>query len=183
MLILLHACCAPCLVGPYQSLAGEGNQAAAFFFNPNVMPYREFRARLTAFKEYAAARHIPAICDENYSLEPILRRFLDRGDVPRCRICYDIRLRETARMAAEKGFDAFTTTLLVSPYQDHKAVCEAASAAADQFHVKFHYADWRPIFAQAHEEAKAQGLYMQTYCGCIFSEEERYRRREKKDEG
>lgn len=175
MRILLHTCCAPCLIAPFESLTSEGHQVTAFFHNPNVMPYREFRARVGAFKEYTAQNQIPAICDEDYLLEPTLRSLLDGMAASRCRACYDLRLNKTAQTAAEKGYDAFTTTLLVSPYQNHKAICDAAAAAAARFGVKFHYADWRPLFTKAHEEASSKKLYMQSYCGCIFSEEERYR--------
>jgi len=175
MRILLHTCCAPCLIAPFESLASKGYQVTAFFHNPNVMPYREFRARVAAFKEYTAANHIPAICDEVYSLEPTLRYLLERITDSRCRACYDMRLLKTAQTAVDKGYDSFTTTLLVSPYQNHKAICDAATAAADKFGVRFHYADWRPLFAKSHEEASSKKLYMQSYCGCIFSEEERFR--------
>jgi len=175
MSILLHTCCAPCLIGPYQALIGQGNQATAFFFNPNIMPYREFRKRLQSFKEFTTKRAIPFIINENYSLEAILRRFLDRGEAPRCRICYDIRLEETARMAAEKGFEAFASTLCVSPYQDHTLIRAAGEAAAEKFGVQFLYQDWRPHFKEGHDEAISLGLYRQGYCGCIFREEERYR--------
>ncbi len=175
MKILLHTCCAPCLIAPYHSLVARGYEVVAFFYNPNIQPYREFRRRLGAFREYIAANHIPAIIDENYDLEFMLRKYLDRGDAPRCRICYDVRLGETARLATQKGFDAFSTTLSVSPYQSHTIIREAGEAAARQYNIRFLYQDWRPEFYAAHEEAKSLGLYMQTYCGCIFSEEERYR--------
>jgi len=175
MNILIHTCCAPCLVGPNQLLVEKGHRVVALFFNPNVMPYREFRARLNAFKEYTTNQKIPALCDEQYALEFTLRRFLDRGEKPRCHVCYEMRLGETARVAAQKGFDAFTSTLCVSPYQEHEGIRKAGEAAAEQYHIKFLYMDWRPLFASAHEEAKSLGLYMQGYCGCIFSEEERYR--------
>ena len=174
MRILLHTCCAPCVVAPLAELSGKGHEIFAFFYNPNIMPYREFGKRLAAFREFAEKRSIPYIINEEYALESTLRRFLDRGNVSRCRVCYEIRLHETARLTAQKGFDAFTTTLLVSPYQEHKAICDAGEAAAAKFGVKFFHTDWRPLFNHAHEEAKAQGLYMQSYCGCIFSEEERY---------
>lgn len=175
MRILLHICCAPCAIAPMAELSGKGHEVFTIFYNPNIMPYREFRKRLSAFQEFAEKRTIPSIINEEYALESTLRRFLDRGEKPRCQVCYEMRLGETARIAAEKGFDAFTSTLCVSPYQDHTLIRAAGKAAGELHHIKFLYTDWRPLFASAHEEAKAQGLYMQSYCGCIFSEEERYR--------
>ena len=175
MRILLHTCCAPCLIAPFRSLTAQDYGVVAFFYNPNIMPYREFRKRLTAVRDYTDAHHIPAIIDEHYTLECMLRQYMERGSISRCRVCYNVRLGEAARVAAEKGFEAFTTTLLVSPYQYHDEIRMAGDAAANAHGVEFLYRDWRPEFSPAHDEAKAQNLYMQTYCGCIFSEEERYR--------
>jgi len=175
MRLLLHTCCAPCLLAPYASLISKRHKITGFFYNPNIMPYREFRRRLTAFKQYAEKEGIPANIDENYSLEFMLKNYLERGNLPRCRVCYDIRLRETARIASEKGFDGFSTTLTVSPFQDHELIKQAGEQAAEKYHVKFLYQDWRPEFRPSHEKAKKLGLYLQGYCGCIFSEEERYR--------
>jgi len=169
--ILLHSCCAPCLIGPFHSLRERGHEVTAYFYNPNIMPYREFRRRLTAFRDYTKLESIPVIIDENYKLEYMLRRYLERGEIPRCRICYEERLGHTGKIALEKGFDAFATTLAVSPYQDHELIRTAGREASEHFL----YEDWRPLFTENHEKAKKLGIYMQGYCGCIFSEEERYR--------
>ena len=179
MKILLHSCCAPCLLAPYDSLKGEGHEIVPLFYNPNIMPYREFRKRLAAFWDYAKERKIPAMIDESYDLESLLRKYLDRGAMPRCQVCYEMRLAYTASMASEKGFDAFSTTLSVSPFQNHELIQKAGESASSQYQKAFLYRDWRPHFRQAHEKAKNLNLYLQGYCGCIFSEEERYRRSEK----
>ena len=175
MNILLHACCAPCLIETYKSLVKEGHEVKVLFYNPNIMPYREFRKRLESFKEYTHRQGISSIIDEDYKLEYMLRRYLERGESPRCRVCYYVRLGETARIASERNFDAFSTTLAVSPYQDHELIRKAGEAAAREHQVEFVYKDWRPLFRATEEAARMKNLYMQTYCGCIFSEEERYR--------
>ena len=85
-----------------------------------------------------------------------------------------------AKHAAENGFDSFTTTLLISPYQKHEEICSAALAAAKEHGVEFLYRDFRPLFREGQNEARERGLYMQKYCGCIFSEEDRYKKKPKK---
>ena len=78
------------------------------------------------------------------------------------------------------GFDAFTTTLLVSPYQNHELLIQVAEEMAEKYGVKFLYRDFRPGFREGQAEARELGLYMQKYCGCVFSEEDRYLRTNKK---
>ena len=92
----------------------------------------------------------------------------------RCAYCYRVRMEETARYAAQNGYDSFTTSLLISPYQNHEAICATARAMGEKYGVEFLYRDFRPLFQAGQEFARAHGLYMQKYCGCIFSEEDRY---------
>jgi len=92
----------------------------------------------------------------------------------RCLACYRMRLAETARVAAEKGFSAMTTTLLASEHQDHEAVRRLGEEAAAARGLGFHYEDWRPRAGRGREEAKRRSLHRQQYCGCLFSEEERF---------
>ena len=176
MNVLLHTCCASCLIIPCRRLREEDFQVSAFFYNPNIMPYREFRHRLTSFRDYASENDIPYYINEDYQLRFMLEKLLHPGDKSRCRACYDLRLFQTARFAAEKGFEAFSTTLSVSPYQDHEAIRKSGREAAEKWNVEFLYRDWRPEFRKGIKEAKQDGdIYLQGYCGCIFSEEERYR--------
>ena len=85
-----------------------------------------------------------------------------------------LRLEQTARYAADHGFESFTSTLFVSPYQDHELLRRTAEELAAQYGVAFLYRDFRPGFRQGQQEARELGLYMQKYCGCVFSEEDRY---------
>ena len=92
----------------------------------------------------------------------------------RCGKCYGLRLEQTARYAALHGFDSFSSTLFVSPYQNHELLRQTAEEMARRYGVAFLYRDFRPGFRQGQQEARELGLYMQKYCGCVFSEEERY---------
>jgi predicted adenine nucleotide alpha hydrolase (AANH) superfamily ATPase len=88
-------------------------------------------------------------------------------------------MNETARRAAEEGFSQFSTTLLISPYQNHELLIATAEQAAKQYGVTFLYRDFRPYFREGQQQAREAEMYMQKYCGCIFSEEERYRKKKK----
>ena len=92
----------------------------------------------------------------------------------RCEKCYAERVWQTARKAKAEGYDAFSTTLLVSPYQKHERIKAIAMEASEALGIPFHYIDPRPHFREGNREAREMGLYMQKYCGCIFSEEDRY---------
>jgi predicted adenine nucleotide alpha hydrolase (AANH) superfamily ATPase len=92
----------------------------------------------------------------------------------RCVKCYEMRLFDTARAAAEGGFDSFTSSLFISPYQNHELMREVAERAAAEYGVSFLYRDFRPYFREGQERARALEMYIQKYCGCVFSEQERY---------
>lgn len=181
MKLLMHTCCAPCSVYCIDSLRSEGIEPTLFWYNPNIHPYMEYKARRDCLKEYAASVGAELIVDEDYGLDEFCRNVV--GDIPgRCiNYCYRKRLTETVRYAAQHGYDAFTTTLLVSPYQKHEelvAVCKELAALAG---IEFVYRDFRVGFREGQAKARALGLYMQKYCGCIFSEEERYQKQIKRD--
>ena len=88
-------------------------------------------------------------------------------------------MEETARYAAQNGYDSFTTSLLISPYQRHEAIAAVARTMGEKYGVEFLYRDFRPLFQAGQNFARSHGFYMQKYCGCIFSEEDRYRKRKK----
>ena len=93
----------------------------------------------------------------------------------RCvKYCYRVRLEQTARYAKEHGYDTFSTTLLISPYQNHNALKKIGEEMAEKYGLNFLYRDFRPGFREGQAEARELGLYMQKYCGCVFSEEIRY---------
>ena len=144
-----------------------------FFYNPNIQPLLEFRKRLKAVKVLADSLGIPAEFDETYDLELFFRTVLaDMAD--RCRLCYRLRLGRVARRAAEIGAGAFATTLAVSPHQKHDLLREEGTRAAREFDVEFVYCDWRHLHQGNVAFAKKRSLYRQQYCGCVWSEQERY---------
>jgi hypothetical protein len=174
MKVLLHICCATCAIEPFEQLTAQGHAVTGCFFNPNIHPLIEFRRRLKSVKVLQERLPMPVIFDEDYGLQTYLDA-VDRHSPARCEGCYRLRLGHTARLAAERGFGAFTTTLLSSTHQDHELVRRVGEEAAGKSGVPFLYADWRAVSERGHERARAMRLYMQGYCGCIFSEWERFK--------
>ncbi len=178
MRLLLHVCCAPCLIHPLSVLSDEGHNIAIFFFNPNIDSQTEHDKRLEHLKRLAFQKNLAL---EEIAYNP--RLFSDRINEDlkdRCRLCYDIRLETAARFAKENGFDAFSTTLLVSPYQDQELLREAGEAAAAKEGTGFFFKDFRDGFRKAQNEARELGIYLQNYCGCSFSRKEMRERRLKR---
>ena len=173
MKLLLHACCAICAIGSLEGLKQEIYEPVAFFFNPNIHPYREFTLRLEACREYFPARQIPLVENPAYRLEEFLTGALEAGQ-ERCRFCYRLRLEETARQAAELEIPAFSTTLLLSPYQNREWIREEGERAAALYGREFVFRDWREHFRTAQDKSRELGLYRQKYCGCVFSERDRF---------
>lgn len=171
--VLLHTCCAPCSIYCLDKLEADGYSPTPFFYNPNIHPYKEFERRLDALKLYLVTRELDPIVDDEYDLDLFLERAVGSGS-DRCAACYELRLTRTAKEAANKGFGRFTTTLLVSPYQNHDLIVETAQRAASDYGVEFLYIDFRPGFREGQAKARELGLYRQPYCGCIYSEDERY---------
>lgn len=174
--VLLHVCCAPCSIACVDSLREEGFAPTAFWFNPNIHPFTEYRARRDTLRAYAASIGLPLVEQDTYGLRPFLAAVGGAVDA-RCPVCYAMRLDAAAAYAAQNGFPRFTTTLLISPYQQHALLIEAGERAAAAHGIDFLYRDFRPLFRQGQQRARELGLYMQKYCGCIFSEEERYCRK------
>jgi len=178
MKILLHVCCAPCLLGCLAALAalkeekarGKNIEPTLFWYNPNIQPQTEYIKRRDTLVQYAQNQNMSLILEEHQELK------LDDG--PRsctvqrsCTVCYRIRMEKTAIKAKEQGFNAFSSTLFISPYQNHDMLKQEAEDAAAQYGIDFLYQDFRPFFRSAQEKARHLSLYRQKYCGCIFSKE------------
>ena len=173
MKLLLHICCAPCSNMCIETLRLEGLDPQGFWYNPNIHPFTEYRARRNCLREYAKTIGLTLHEQNDYGLRPFIREVAE--DIEgRCVKCYEMRLGKTAQFAAEHGFDAFTSSLFISPYQQHEIMSEVAHRAAQRFGVRFLYRDFRPFFRTGQARARELGFYMQKYCGCVFSEEERY---------
>lgn len=201
MRLLLHMCCGPCACYPVRKLRADGVEPVGYFFNPNIHPYREWDTRRKTAAEFAEKIGMEFYADDAFRLRDFLRRALAAEDgVPfdeaadggadavryaadlaarrraRCRMCYAWRLEQTARFAAENGFTAFSSTLFYSVYQDHALMKEIAARAADAYGAAFYYEDFRSGWQIGIDISREMGLYRQSYCGCVFSEEERYSR-------
>jgi len=174
MKLLLHSCCAPCTLPCVQALAEEGIRPEIFWYNPNIHPYTEYRSRRDSLRAFAGAQELALNMEDEYGLRTFVGAVEKNTALPRCTYCYRLRLEKTAARAAEKGFDAFSAALLISPYQNHELIREIGEAAAARYGVSFLYRDFRPHFRRGQNHARESGYYMQKYCGCIYSEEERY---------
>ena len=172
MSMLLHACCGPCSMYPQSFLHDEGISYDMLWYNPNIHPEFEWNRRHENLQK-AADHYGVRLISEGECLEDYWRgkTYLDEFG-SRCAMCYDIRMDFTARFAAENGYDSFSTTLLVSPYQNHDLIAEVCRNKADKYGVAFSYFDFRPGFRQGQNMAREIGLYRQKYCGCIFSLDE-----------
>ena len=170
---LLHICCAPCANQCIATLRNEGFETTGFWYNPNIHPFTEYRSRRNCLRDYAAEIGLPLIEKNDYALRPFVREVAEDID-HRCVKCYEMRLFETAKTAKEQGFDSFTSSLFISPYQNHELMKEVAERAAETYGVSFLYRDFRPVFKDGQAYAREKEFYMQKYCGCVFSEEERY---------
>ena len=150
-----------------------------YWNNPNIHPLLEYNARLEALRTYAEMEHRPLIVDGEYGLRAFTKAVAaDVGN--RCDHCYASRLEATARHARAHGFDAFSTTLTISPYQDTERIWSWGEEAGAQHGVQFIRFDFRPFFRAGQERIRSMDLYMQKYCGCIYSEEDRYARKKEK---
>ncbi len=173
MKVLLHICCAPCSIYPLGELRHQGMDVTGFFFNHNIHPYQEYRRRLDTVKEYAGKVGLDVIYRDDYLLEDFLAAVAD-APTERCRYCYASRLEATARVAAERGFDAFTSSLLYSRFQGHDEIKSLGERLASTYGIAFLYDDYRRGWQEGIRVSKELGLYRQQYCGCIYSEKDRY---------
>lgn len=178
MRLLLHTCCAPCLIYPLEQLGNKGFEIEGFFYNPNVHPFGEYKTRKQAVIDFNNKISRINISYSQYLPEEYFRAVnLGEAGPGRCSMCWSLRLKKTAQAAKADGFDAFSTTLLVSPYQNQDLLRKIGEVIAGEYGVKFYFEDFRPGFRKAHDLAKSQGLYRQKYCGCIYSEIERYNKK------
>lgn len=171
--ILLHICCGPCASYPVPILREEGWEVTGYYYNPNIHPYNEWRQRKQALEMYAGLVDLKVIYAEDYNPVDYFQNITFR-ESRRCFICYQMRLEQAAHIAKRGKFDCFSTTLLVSPHQQHDLIRELGEASGEKYGVPFLYRDFRVGFKQTGEISRGMGLYRQQYCGCLYSEVERY---------
>ncbi|MBM4279083.1 MAG: epoxyqueuosine reductase QueH [Deltaproteobacteria bacterium] len=173
MKVLIHICCANCATSPIEKIKEEGNEVVGYFFNPNIHPYREYQKRLDSLKQYSERVGLNVIYRDEYLLEEFLKNVSHRGK-ERCQYCYSLRLEATAQEAKERDFEQFSTTLLQSTHQNHDQIRETGDRIGKEVGIPFYYEDFRQGWRKGLEISKALGLYRQQYCGCIYSEKERF---------
>jgi len=171
--LLLHVCCAPCSTYPLKVLENMPFQVFGFFFNPNIHPFQEYERRRDAVCGYFRAKDVTLICRDEYNLVNFLREVVYR-EQNRCRVCYFKRLEAAAKTAQKSKMDYFTTTLLYSKFQQHDLIRETGESLARAYGVAFYYRDFREGWKEGIRLSREAELYRQQYCGCIYSEQERF---------
>lgn len=169
MEILLHICCGPCLIYPFSRLKARGFDIKGFYYNPNLYPSEEYSRRKEALEVLSRDLELK-VESPQYRQSDFSRAVNAHENTPeRCVICWSLRLQKTAKHARENAIPFFSTTLLVSPYQDHRLLKQLGGKIAKETGVDFYYEDFRVGFRQAYKEARTKGLYLQKYCGCKYS--------------
>lgn len=175
MKVLLHVCCANCAIYPIKTMRAEGLEVMGFFYRHNIHPYTECLRRQEALQSYAEQINMKVIYQQGYDLEGFLRNVVYR-ESERCTTCYHDRMRSTALLAKHGKFDYFSTTLLYSKHQKHDLIRSMGESIGKSLGVPFFYQDYREGWKEGIDCSKQMGLYRQQYCGCIYSEKERYYR-------
>lgn len=173
MRVLLHTCCGPCALYPLKKLRSYGHQVTGFFYNHNIHPYQEYLRRRDAALLMSELETMPMIVYDQYNLEEFLANVAAEPD-KRCSYCYSSRMIATAKAAVEGNFDAFTVSLLYSRYQKHDEIKSIGEQLAKEYGLLFFYEDFRTGWQEGIKYSKELNLYRQQYCGCIYSEKERY---------
>ncbi|MDO5590457.1 MAG: epoxyqueuosine reductase QueH [Lachnospiraceae bacterium] len=175
--LLLHSCCAPCSSYVLEYLS-QYFEITVFYYNPNIYPESEYTKRIWEQQkliEELPAKHPIAFMagpydkDRFYEMSTGLEHVKEGG--ARCMKCYELRLRETAKIAKTAGFDYFTTTLTISPLKKADRLNEIGLHLADEYGVAYLMSDFKKKngYKRSIELSKMYGLYRQDYCGCEFS--------------
>ncbi|MFH1412054.1 MAG: epoxyqueuosine reductase QueH [Candidatus Omnitrophota bacterium] len=178
MNILLHICCGVCATTSAEQLLCEGYKVTGFFYGPNIHPVDEYQKRLQAAKRVAKELSFDLIegpYDRERWFEAVKGKECDGEGSGRCDICFRMRLERTYELFRKKGFDLFTTTLTAGPMKDAvKVNAIGYDIGGDKF-IPYNFKK-KDGFKRAVELAKEWGIYRQTYCGCVYSQEEMFRR-------
>jgi epoxyqueuosine reductase len=171
----MHLCCAPCGIYPIKHLRHEGADVMGFFYRDNIHPWLECRRREETLREYAEKIDLPVIYQKGYDIEAFLRNVAFR-ETNRCQYCYHDRLKTTAILAKRGQFDYFTSSLLYSKFQQHEVIKSIGDAIGKSIGLPFFYHDFREGWKEGVDTSKQLNMYRQPYCGCIYSEKERFYR-------
>ncbi len=171
--VIVHCCCAHCAAYTIAYWRQQGYRVGALWYNPNIHPYMEHQHRLEAMQSLAREIDLPLHIAGGYDMMDYFRRVVGH-EAERCQYCFRLRLAKTAGAAAEMGYNAFTTTLLISPHQKHELLRDIGAELASGEGVDFLYADLRKRYSDSRCLTKGLALHRQQYCGCVYSEWERY---------
>ncbi|HON58525.1 MAG TPA: epoxyqueuosine reductase QueH [Smithella sp.] len=174
MKMLMHICCGPCSIYPLKELRTQGHDITGLFYNPNIHPYQEYQRRHETLRDYANKAFLNMMWAEGYSLEAFLRSVASLDDKDRCVFCLRDRLTYTAELAIKEKYEGFTTTLLYSKFQKHDLIHEIGDEIKKHLGIFFYYQDFRSGWAEGVRISKELGMYRQPYCGCIYSEKQRF---------
>ena len=175
MKILMHTCCAPCLEYPAKILLEEGIEFVSYFYNPNIQPYWEYEKRRDALEEFAELKNIELILSspkENLMKKESLVNetiWKEKNDSKRCEFCYITRLDNTAKFAKDNNYKYFSTTLLLSIYQNHELIKKIGKEISEKYSIEFYDRDFRSGFRESQILARQDNLYRQKHCGCLSS--------------
>ncbi len=169
--LLLHICCGPCATWSVRRLREEGWSVQGYWYNPNVQPFSEHERRRAALERWAAREALPLALAEGYEMVEFLRQVAGHERFrERCAFCYRMRLTRTAEEAARRGIAAISTSLLISPYQDQESLRRIGDEVAGSQGLRFYFENLRRGYAESRRLAREAGLYVQRYCGCVYSE-------------
>ena len=177
--ILLHSCCAPCSSTCIDRLSDKA-KLDIMYYNPNIEPEEEYLKRKEEQKRLIKLlnKDIKVLdCDyDNNKYHEVVKGYEkepERGS--RCYICYKQRMEYTAKIAKEKGYDMFATTLTVSPYKVTKWINEIGFDLEKEYNIKYLPTDFKKQdgYKKSIELSKKYNLYRQDYCGCIYSKKEK----------
>ncbi len=179
--LLLHSCCAPCSSYVLEYLS-KYFKITIFFYNPNIYPLEEYSRRVVEQKRFISELKVEHEIDfiegkydtENfYEISKGLENEREGGT--RCFKCYELRLKEAAAIAKDKGYDYFTTTLSISPHKNAQKLNEIGQKLGTEYNIKYLYSDFKKKegYKRSIELSNEYNLYRQDYCGCVFSKNER----------
>ncbi len=185
--LLMHTCCAPCFTYIEKDLKENGiiNEDGklekvnftACWYNPNIHPMAEYNRRRDTFIDFCNRHECDMVMLDEYDMNNYIKYVVenvgsDKKYKIRCEYCYYMRLKKVFEYAKENGYDIVSTTLTISPYQKHEIIKMVGKRLEKEYGVKFLYQDYREHFREGQKMAREDGLYMQKYCGCVFSFDE-----------
>jgi predicted adenine nucleotide alpha hydrolase (AANH) superfamily ATPase len=177
MKLLMHICCANCCLYPLKTLFSKNIEVKGLWLNPNIHPYTEYQMRLDSLQKLQSEWNLDIEYIDHYGLKEFMRTVVHHED-NRCSLCYSMRLEAAAKTAKKMGLDGFTTSLLVSPYQKFDMIINVGIEMGKKYSIPFYPEDFRPGWKNSISVSRKLGLYRQKYCGCVYSEMERYLKKE-----